>query len=70
MAASSHYGEKVANTKTLKVGLGNMTLTEHGWVSTAMCTHIVVYPRPMSTKRGYTKTQQAQLTLIILVSNT
>lgn len=26
MAASSHYGGKVANTKILKVGLGNMTL--------------------------------------------
>lgn len=30
MAASSHYGEKVANIKTLKAGLGSMTLTEHG----------------------------------------
>lgn len=39
MAASSHYGEKVANTKTLKVGLGNMTLTEHGEYP-QQCAHI------------------------------
>lgn len=57
MAASCHYGEKVANTKTFKAGLGNVTLTEHGEYP-QLCAHIELYTLGLSTMSTKEDTQK------------